>query len=71
MEMYVTENCVICDQAKNIILGIDIDINIIQFDGSKREHRDLHIMWAPTIIDGDKRYSGPEVINFLQSRAWQ
>jgi arsenate reductase-like glutaredoxin family protein len=66
MKLYTWENCPKCDEAKGIIANKGIEVEIIEYDATKREHRDLRIMWVPT-LDADTRYVGQDVINFLNN----
>jgi len=66
MKLYTWSNCPKCDEVKGIITNKGIEVEIIEYDGTNREHRDLRIMWVPT-LDTDIRYVGQDAINFLNN----
>ena len=67
MKLYTWENCSKCVEAKGIIDNKGLEVEIVQYDPSIREHRELRAMWVPILATGRPITNGgsintPEVL---------
>jgi glutaredoxin len=75
MKLYTGADCSKCTEAKGIIDNKEIEVEIVDYDSSIREHRDLRAMGVPILATGrvdsmtllPEVLIGQQVVDYLQS----